>query len=115
MTTLEEAYAAAGEAMRQVEHGTDPAWKAQAEAKVWEVAQSRPFFTTDEVWDAGLPTGEEPRGLGPIMARLGREGLIGTGRHKPSRRRHASPVKVWGSPFFSRTPDQMEQFLAWGG
>lgn len=84
------------EALARVDTAADPAWKDEARRIVRRVATTRDTFTTDDVWDAGLPTPTEPRALGPVITALIRAGAItATGDYVPSRRRHATPMPVY--------------------
>jgi len=83
-------------------------WKAAAREAVLYVADERPDWTSDEVWNlldargVRLPDGETPRRLGDVFTALQRAGLIEKAGcpARQSRRpeRHGGSVAVWTSP-----------------
>lgn len=100
------AHARAGEAAKNtgIENalaGAGPAWVKHAREIVERVARELPFFTTDDVWIAGLQKPAEPRALGGVMRDFAREGKI-TSSGEPPRiserpQCHRRPVAVWKS------------------
>lgn len=90
--------AAKDEGMRRVAAHAPAAWLAAARAAVLSVARRGEEFTSDDVWQTGLPSPPEPRALGAVMGELARVGLIAqTGRYVRTARRtrHNAPVAVW--------------------
>lgn len=86
--------------MARAEFGAGPHWVKAAETIVLRLAGQRENFTTDDVWEAGLPRPREARALGAVMQRMARLDVIeATGRVVPSRWRacHTRPVMVWRS------------------
>lgn len=76
----------------------DAAWYAEARRTVIKVARQKldDGFTSDDVWEAGLPKPSNPRALGPVMKGLAGEGeLLATGRYVLSKARKSAPVMVW--------------------
>lgn len=74
----------------------DAAWVAEAEQVVIKVMKQKGDFTSDDVWEAGLPKPSNPRALGPVLKSLSKKGLIySTGVFKRSKARKSAPVAVW--------------------
>jgi hypothetical protein len=86
--------------MARAESHALPEWKDQAKMVLWRRILSQQPFTTDDLWDDGLPKPREPRALGPIVSAAKRKGyLADTGRMVQSRYRHATKITVWqGTP-----------------
>jgi len=98
--TLFDAIIERDTAMDTIEDKTDPDWAHAAENSILWLARSRKHFSTDDVWkDLSLrdtPLVHDNRALGPIMARLAKQGKIKvTGHYTPSVRRHCSPIRLW--------------------
>lgn len=73
-------------------------WLARATEAVADMARRRAEFTTDDLWDAGLPSPTEPRALGAVIVAAVRAGtIVQTGRWVPSHRRRCAPIPVWRS------------------
>lgn len=90
--------AARDDALERVEKGAPMQWKDLAEKVVRLFASKGEPFTSDDLWQYGLPKPREPRALGAIMAKLARRGIIRkTGRYLPCRSatRHVAPVAEW--------------------
>lgn len=91
----------------------DQAWMLAAKASVRHLAQTRPTFTTDDVWDrldTHYPAEQthDPRAMGAVMRYFARKGVAEkTGNYTPSRRPecHARPVMVWRSMTCPATND----------
>lgn len=101
--TLFDALAAADEAIRIVDANADEGWKRAATQIVWEFAQMRDGFTTDDVMegldDMGVVT-HDNRALGPVMRRMIRSGIICEIGMTRSRRRHGARIPIYaGKPF----------------
>ena len=79
----------------------DDEWKQTA----WELAIKTSYeleeWTTDELWNRGLPRVEEPRALGGVLKRLSNAGIIEkTDRVKTSNRHeqnHGRTITIWRS------------------
>lgn len=85
-------------ALEQVGGNSPPDWKARARAIVLALSLSRPAFTSDDVWQAGLDEPHEPRALGAVMNSLAKSGAIEkTGAYVQTARktRHNAPIAVW--------------------
>lgn len=96
------------EGMARVESHADPDWKAAAAATVEQVARTHREFTSDDVWEAGLPKVAESRALGPVMSAAARAGLIvSTDRFVSTTqpKSHRSPARVWASRIYEERPD----------
>jgi hypothetical protein len=98
--TLFDAMNDAVEAMERIERNTHPQFEIDAEYAVLTVGRMRQTFTTDEVWEwleqHRMTAAHDNRAIGPIMNRLAKANRIRfTGQYQPSRRRHASPIRVW--------------------
>jgi hypothetical protein len=92
--------AARDEGMSRAEAGSGEDWREHAREIVLDVARQKQEFTSDDIWLAGLEEPSEPRALGPVLARLKKEGAIfKTGRFVQTARvsRHATDIAVWGS------------------
>jgi len=79
-------------------------WKNAAVEALMTLANGKPEFTTDELWDLlaekGVHTGE-PRALGSIMQSARRAGMIKlTGKYVSSYRRHKAPIILWQSNIY---------------
>lgn len=100
MSKKQEAKKAKREALARVWKGSDQAWVNKATRTLIKVANARPEFTTDDLWEAGLPRPREPRALGAVMNDAARRRYVkATKRYQQSNRRacHARPVRVWRS------------------
>lgn len=87
-------------ALERVSAHTCAAWQIEAYKAARKVAESFRFFTTDDVWKAGLSKPDEPRALGPVMLSLERDGIIAaTEKFKSTaqRTRNCAPVRLWRS------------------
>lgn len=92
--------AARDEAMGRAEAGAGEAWTQEALEAVKAIARSKPELTSDDIWLSGLSEPAEPRALGPVLAKLKREGVIKkSGRFVQTSRvsRHATDIAVWTS------------------
>ena len=82
----------------------DDEWKQTA----WDIAIKTSYeleeWTTDELWNRGLPNVKEPRALGGILRRLSSEGIITkTDRVRTSNRHeqnHGRSITIWKSNFW---------------
>jgi hypothetical protein len=83
--------------MAQVEAHTPDGWAAAARSVIIDLSNRLPGFTSDDIWATGLPKTREPRALGPVLARLAREGVIVPVGYQQTRQasRNAAPVRVW--------------------
>lgn len=98
--TLFDAMAEAVDAMDRIARNTSRDFDIDAEYAVLTVGRMRQTFTTDEVWEwleqHHMTQAHDNRAIGPIMNRLAKQNRIKfTGQYQPSRRRHASPIRVW--------------------
>lgn len=87
-------------AIKLVDRGADPEWKAAALWTVFHLCLTRPTFTPDDVWAVGLGKPREPRALGPVMLRASREGWCRkTGRVVESQipTQHRNIIAEWES------------------
>lgn len=89
--------AARDEAVDRVEVHADEAWKAVARQWVSYIANTRPTFTTDDVWAAGLEKPSEPRAMGAIIREFTRQNFLEfVGYQKTAQvSRHRAPIAVW--------------------
>lgn len=92
------------ESMEQVDRAADPDWKEAAYRAITEIARRQDTLTSDDVWfaliDAGEPTPDEPRALGPLMrSAMTSKVIVPTGDYAESRRAvaHRNPKRVWRS------------------
>jgi hypothetical protein len=75
-------------------------WLGEAYKAARGVAEKFRFFTTDDVWKAGLSKPDEPRALGPVMLSLERDGIIAATdkfKNTAQKTRNAAPVRLWRS------------------
>lgn len=75
-------------------------WLGEAYKTARGVAEKFRFFTTDDVWKAGLSKPDEPRALGPVMLSLERDGIIAATdkfKNTAQKTRNAAPVRLWRS------------------
>lgn len=91
------------QALARVEANADQDWKDRARAVIQELARTRVYFTTDDVWQElakqDVET-HEPRAIGALMRQAAADHLIApTNRYEPSARPacHGRPVRVWRS------------------
>jgi hypothetical protein len=87
-------------ALEVVEVGASREWLGDAYRLARKVAETFRFFTTDDVWKAGLSKPDEPRALGPVMRSLERDGIIEATEHfknTAQKTRNAAPVRLWRS------------------
>lgn len=108
MTQMELALgiAARDRAVDKVEAGAGPEWMEEALDVLFSVASRQKFFTTDDLWAAGLPQHREPRAVGALMRKAHRgKAITPTEKFVQSRRRarHAGPIRVWESMLFKGT------------
>lgn len=81
----------------------DMDWKKIASDALRKCAETKPEFTTDDMWEIINQTGivtSENRAMGAIMQSASRGGMIkATGYFLPSKRvsKHKSPTRVWQS------------------
>lgn len=86
-------------AIERAEKGAG-SWLGHAYRVARRVAEQFQFFTTDDVWKAGLVKPDEPRALGPVMLSLERDGIIAaTSKFKSTAQpsRNCAPVRLWRS------------------
>lgn len=103
-------------AIKQAEENADTEWQKLAWQTLKTVAESRPEFTTDQLW-AILDTypnikTHEPRAMGGIMRRAIKHGWVQkTGRYVETNRpiAHKKPIAVWKSLAYK----DPEQFRNW--
>lgn len=98
--TLFDAIVERDEALDKIAGNTDASWAAAAENSIRWLARSRPWFTTDDVWEHLSHTCtaqvHDNRAIGPVMRRMASDGVIAPTEHfVPSKRRHASPIRCW--------------------
>ena len=88
-------------AIERANQHADPAWKEGAFEIVVRVAHTFRYFTTDDVWDAGLPETRENRALGAIMRQVAKRGFISATNEVQTSRRHSHnhgrKITVWRS------------------
>jgi hypothetical protein len=78
-----------------------PAFSTAVDKVVDELGRANPTFTSDDVWDRLAEQGVtldglDPRAMGGKLLALQRSRqLIWTGEYRQSRRRHASPIRVY--------------------
>lgn len=96
--------AAKAAALRAVNDNADPVWKRNAKHAIYDLAQTRETFTTDDVWvllhKRGEETPHEPRALGALMNAAAKKNLIvSSGDWVESNRHecHRRPIRVWRS------------------
>ena len=94
--------AAKEEAIARVEVNASRAWLDAAwDALLWAcrgLAEMTSDDVWDRLWDRNVPAPHEPRALGPVMRRAGREGLLRpTSTFRPSAmpQNHRRPVRVY--------------------
>ena len=90
------------EAIDQVEENADALWLGAARTVLEQLARTRTFITSDDVWDR-VEMPREPRAMGAVLRWGMRGGLIeATDRTKPSRRKenHGRRIQVWRSRKF---------------
>lgn len=100
MEQMTLAEAATNEAVRRVAANADPAWMTEARSTIRAMAFQRRYFTTDDLWSAGLRQPHEPRALGAVMREAARAGICEpTDRYQRSNRPacHTRPLRVWRS------------------
>lgn len=91
----------AARAIAQAEANAKNEWKTWASRAVWEVANMKEYFTTDDIWaflDQIEVTTHDPRALGGIMRTVARKGWCQRdGRHVHTKRPvgHARPIPVY--------------------
>lgn len=103
--TIDGSRAARDEAMERVEAHAHELWKEKAQDCLDWLIRERERWTSDDFWEAMAEhyptvTTHEPRALGPLLARLTRDGRIEQVGTQASRRvvHHAHPLKVYGKP-----------------
>lgn len=82
-----------------------PAWKELALEAVQAFCEEHEYFHVDEFWswaaERGFDSGPSPRGLGAVIQRASRGGIIEkTGRGAPSVRSNLTDKPVWRSRTF---------------
>ena len=95
---LEKSKEARDEALERVAAAMLEAWYDKAAAVVEHLAKAGVPFTSDDVWETGLPKPKEPRALGVVFKRAHDSGLIvPTGQWQLTSQtlRHAAPIRVW--------------------
>jgi hypothetical protein len=78
-------------------------WQHDAVVIIRAVCLKKEFFTTDDVWEAGLAPPPEPRALGAAMTWAASEGYcVRTPIHVQTQRRvrHGAPIAIWLSKLF---------------
>lgn len=109
--TIETARRKRDRAIGQAMAHADDEWKAQARALIERLARERPWFTSDDVWLAGLPTPHEPRALGGVFQSMSGSIVEPTDRVVQSVRRHAAKITVWRSLIY-RGAEEPESWMA---
>lgn len=89
-------------AMERARLAASENWVEHAREAIVHLCQTRPAFTTDDVWDAldDVAVTSERRALGSLMRSVSREGwCVASDMYQASRRpeRHRGPVRVWRS------------------
>lgn len=87
-------------AIARVRSNADETWVREAERIISLVVRRQRLFTTDDLWEAGLPSPREPRALGAVMREAARLGICeATGEYRRSERAacHTRPIRVWKS------------------
>jgi len=90
------------EAIDRVEEHANSEWKEVAYVTAIEVARTRRFFTSEDVWDAlsGDASTHEPRAMGAVMRRLRKENVVEPTDQfitSTSPLGHGRPSRVWRS------------------
>jgi Recombination endonuclease VII len=78
-------------------------WQHDAVTIIRAVCLKKEFFTTDDVWEAGLAPPPEPRALGSAMTWAASEGYcVRTPIHVQTQRRarHGAPIAIWLSKLY---------------
>jgi hypothetical protein len=78
----------------------DADWMREAVAIITEIAETRQYLTSDDVWALAETEPSESRMMGNALVRAQHAGVISpTPEHRPSRRpeNHGRPVRVWCS------------------
>lgn len=91
--------AARDDALATVAAHAPPSWNDLAYTIGKSVAEAHPYFTSDDLWAAGLPKPPEARALGPVLNKLRKDGVIEPGGFRQTSQvsRHAAPVRIWRS------------------
>ena len=64
------------EAVERSYAAADEQWREDADRIIRKLAKKYAEFTTDAIWEAGLPKTREPRAIGGAMRRAARDGVI---------------------------------------
>lgn len=89
------------QAIARVESNANGEWLEAARTACLRVANAKPTFTSDDVWDVlewQNATTHEPKAMGAVLAGLSKAGLIRkTGRYRPTRRAiaHGRDLAEW--------------------
>ena len=95
--------------MNRVLANVSSTWKEDAYAVVRQLAETKPSFSSNDVWAAGLSQPHDARALGPIMLGAARKGWIhmaeGYFVESNLSQQHRRPVQVWRSQLFRPKPE----------
>jgi hypothetical protein len=86
--------------MARVDAATPEEWKAHAMRVITRVAKKQPYFTTDDLWAAGLRPAPNNSALGPALRRAASYGIISVtpaARKAERPERHGTFVPIWKS------------------
>lgn len=86
------------EGIRLVLDNTAPSWRDEALAVVEHLANTRDFFTSDDVWENLASAPENPAAMGGVMHTARKLHMISpTNDFVLTKRRsgHARPIRVW--------------------
>jgi hypothetical protein len=89
--------------VEQANLGANPEWKAEALEAIYEIASTKPEFTTDEVWVRLTTKTPENRAMGAVMRIAVSQGyIVPSARFTPSLRpsQHRRPLRVWESVIY---------------
>jgi len=99
--TIDNAIGEKDRAIQRVEDGASELWLALLRDAVNQTSKKLETFSTDDVWDRldelKIKRLGEPRALGSVMRSMRAEGTLKLLKeYTPSRRRHMTPIRVWG-------------------
>lgn len=86
------------DALNRVDEAADQDWKDRALEAVYQLCQSQPVFTSEDIWEL-IEKPREPRALGPVMLRAVKLGYCEPGGFVNCSMvsRHAAPVRQYHS------------------
>lgn len=100
---FDRAVARRDDGMARAERHAGRPWKERAIRAVRTYAERHEFFHVDEFWEwamaRGLPEGDSPRALGPVIKQAARDGYLDRTRvSAPSVRSNTTGKPVWRCP-----------------